>query len=205
MKERILSALENLDSENEDHWTSDGLPLVDMVEALVGDTVTRQMIINAAPNFNKKTHSERVRPDFEPKPETIEEIPPLAAIGDPKQIMEFSEYLSEVATENLKELQTRLLLQLDDYTKARDRCSESCARIKENLSMTESRIAVEIPDTTDIEEIKKFLNSQAEERERKVKQRNEILSNIDVSELDPRSELDKAFARDSKRGMKIPA
>lgn len=53
MDKQILEALLALDPNNEDHWTADGLPKVDIVSNLVGETVTRQQITQAKPGFSK--------------------------------------------------------------------------------------------------------------------------------------------------------
>ena len=49
----IKAALESLDAGNDDHWTSDGLPRVDVVEELVGSDVTRADLKKAAPEFTR--------------------------------------------------------------------------------------------------------------------------------------------------------
>lgn len=53
MNKQILEALLALDPDNEDHWTADGLPKVDIISNLVGETVTRQQITQAKPGFSK--------------------------------------------------------------------------------------------------------------------------------------------------------
>ena len=47
----ILEALKKLDPANASHWTSDGLPKVDIVSSLVSDKVTREDIAEIAPEF----------------------------------------------------------------------------------------------------------------------------------------------------------
>lgn len=55
MKEKILDALSQLDPLDDDHWTSDGAPRMDAIEAIVGDkSITRKDIVNAAPDFNRE-------------------------------------------------------------------------------------------------------------------------------------------------------
>ena len=49
----IRTALESLDHADDDHWTSDGQPRVDVVMDIVGAPVTRKEIINAAPDFQR--------------------------------------------------------------------------------------------------------------------------------------------------------
>lgn len=54
MNDKILSALLQLDTNNDDHWTSDGLPRMDAVEAILGDKgITRQQVTAAKPGFSR--------------------------------------------------------------------------------------------------------------------------------------------------------
>lgn len=50
----IAKALELLDLEEDAHWTSGGLPLVDAVSAIMDKPVTRQEITDAAPEFTRE-------------------------------------------------------------------------------------------------------------------------------------------------------
>ena len=52
----IQTALELLDPANDEHWTADGLPRVDVVAELLGDSnVKRSDITDAAPNFTRES------------------------------------------------------------------------------------------------------------------------------------------------------
>ncbi len=57
-KEQILEALQTLDTENDEHWTNQGLPAV---AALGIDDLKRKDITEAAPHFTREN------PAFEPK------------------------------------------------------------------------------------------------------------------------------------------
>lgn len=52
---QIIEALEMLDPENDAHWTSEGLPLVEVVSAVLARPVKRQEITAAAPTFSRVT------------------------------------------------------------------------------------------------------------------------------------------------------
>lgn len=49
----ISDALDELDIDNDEHWTSDGLPRLDAVEDYLGRKVTRKEVKAAAPHFTK--------------------------------------------------------------------------------------------------------------------------------------------------------
>ncbi len=51
--EDILEAVKGLSPANDEHWTTDGLPRLDAVENMLGASVTRKQLTNAAPDFNR--------------------------------------------------------------------------------------------------------------------------------------------------------
>lgn len=53
MKQKIVDALKKLDPNNDNQWTQDGQPKLDALKFLVGDTVTREQVQEAAPDFNR--------------------------------------------------------------------------------------------------------------------------------------------------------
>lgn len=55
--EKIKAALAQLDPLDDDQWTADGAPKVETVSGLVGESVKRQDIVNAAPDFNREKAS----------------------------------------------------------------------------------------------------------------------------------------------------
>lgn len=52
----IVEALHTLDPKLATHWTGEGLPRIDVVSGIVGQTLTRKDISAAAPDFNRDTH-----------------------------------------------------------------------------------------------------------------------------------------------------
>lgn len=54
MNQKILDALGQLDPNNDEHWTADGLPRMDVIEGIVGDkAITRQQVTQAKPGFSR--------------------------------------------------------------------------------------------------------------------------------------------------------
>lgn len=55
----ITQALSQLDPADNAHWTADGMPRMDVVEKLVGDSsITRKNVTDAAPDFTRDTATE---------------------------------------------------------------------------------------------------------------------------------------------------
>jgi len=76
MQTRIREALAKLDTANEGHWTSEGMPRLDVMKDLVGQAVSRADITSAAKSFTRKT----------PNLET--EAPELTGNGDSADVQE---------------------------------------------------------------------------------------------------------------------
>lgn len=55
---KLEEALRSLDHTNDDHWTSDGLPRVDVVVSMTHQGVTRKTITDIAPDFNREAWAE---------------------------------------------------------------------------------------------------------------------------------------------------
>ena len=65
MNDKIREALSKLDVANEDHWTAEGLPRLDVMKDLVGTPVSRSDITAAAKGFTRKTPNLEIeKPEF---------------------------------------------------------------------------------------------------------------------------------------------
>jgi hypothetical protein len=59
MSNKILDAVRQLDTKNDNHWTADGLPRIETVKMLAGDSsLTRESLEKSAPGFNRTNASE---------------------------------------------------------------------------------------------------------------------------------------------------
>lgn len=64
----IVEALGTLDPANDEQWTADGLPRMDVIEELVGDkSITRADVTNAAPDFTRETAAAASEPNTDPE------------------------------------------------------------------------------------------------------------------------------------------
>jgi hypothetical protein len=72
----LLATLSQLDPLNDDHWTANGDPRIDAVEAIVGVKVTRAEIVGAAPDFDrtKAANPETLIMNQEKEPEQANSI-----------------------------------------------------------------------------------------------------------------------------------
>lgn len=71
----IKEALEKLDHQNDDHWTSGGSPKVSAVQELAGDlTITRKQIVAADPNLTRIDITENKGETKEEEKEEVVEL-----------------------------------------------------------------------------------------------------------------------------------
>lgn len=81
----IATALTKLDPKNDDHWTSDGAPLVGAVSDLVGRPVTRKEIVDAAPQLTRESVAAAGAPDAQKREGDSEGETGLSAGPDDSQ------------------------------------------------------------------------------------------------------------------------
>lgn len=205
----IKEALGQLDTLNDEQWTSEGMPKVDVVSTLVGSTVTRQQIIDAAPKFSRQNTDL----DAEEEGAEEEEVQPVEINEDlivdflkaePKTVQDFLEFLKDVPVEQLLELEEGLREQQSQLNKSRTMLEEFDGRVRQALSFTKARIKRDVPDMSDAEANRAYLRSQAEARAEKAAISQALLKGVDVSALDPRAPIDRAFARKTGRGGQRP-
>lgn len=68
MTNKIYDAVRQLDINNDNHWTTDGLPRLDTVKMLAGDpTLTREKVEESVPGFKRTTAEAYVLPDDAPR------------------------------------------------------------------------------------------------------------------------------------------
>lgn len=84
MEEAIREALDLLDTENDDHWTSQGLPKVDVIREIAEDpSITRSQIESACPGFCRSVESQTVDMQAEaPAVDSIEDNTGTVEVGD---------------------------------------------------------------------------------------------------------------------------
>ncbi len=106
----IQEALELLDASDDQHWTEDGMPRVDVVSSLVGKSVSREEITSIAPKFTRNKPILGAD-DTDDTPKVIEPVAPLAVSRDDynAQIAAKSDEIT-VANATLNEHKRRLQL-----------------------------------------------------------------------------------------------
>lgn len=71
MSERLHQILRQLDPDNDAQWTSQGLPRLEAVEELMGESVTRKQLTEVDPEFTRESHAASLRAPEQP-PEALD-------------------------------------------------------------------------------------------------------------------------------------
>jgi hypothetical protein len=82
-KEAVLKALQTLDATNDEHWTSDGLPLLDNLKQASGiASLTRAEVTAALPGFSRATVGLLNREEVvvETSPDAVEVVEVIAEV-----------------------------------------------------------------------------------------------------------------------------
>jgi hypothetical protein len=148
----IREALSQLDTLDDDLWTSEGYPKIDAVKELLGRSVTRQEIVEAAPQFSR---SNPIVEEEKLDEEASEDQPKVVFSDDPDLISNFSQkepidvnsflgFLNTVPTDQLEELKSVLDKQKQGVRDSRSKLDEYELRINGALTMTKARIKREI-------------------------------------------------------------
>lgn len=201
----IREALSNLDPFNDDQWTDEGAPLVDVLKELLGRPVTRQEITDAAPHFTRENFVFE-EPAVVEEPVSTFDASILVDFADkePMDVNSFLGFLQTVPKEGLLYLQEIIRKQQADVAAARKKLDDQEFKIRGALVYTKARITREIPDISDAEANRRYIAKQQELRAAKHAATHALLKGVDLKALDPRSPIDRAMARKNTRGTQRP-
>lgn len=213
---KILEALAQLDTLDDDQWTQDGAPKVDVVSELVGMIVTRSEIISAAPKFTRDNPVTDLEPEQNQEPPVQE---PDASV-DTSVIESFlgkepilpehfaQEVLSKLpSTDQLPLVENMLIDQLSQIEVRQRELDEFHRRVKMDLALTRTWIKKLIPDMSNQQAIQAYIAHSNQQRAAKAQQIKEALGGLkpaDIAKLDPRAAIDRAFSRKTGRGGARP-
>lgn len=206
MSQAILQALAQLDTTNEDHWTSDGLPRMDAVMQLAGTTsLTRDQVTLAAPRFTRSSPELPNAQPAQPVPEPAPEVEPVSVAPESP---------ASVETPALAEEPDALSLLLAERQKATEELEKanqavwSAQRVakqaQENLDRVILKIDKERPVSDNQLAIQEYLKRQNEIRlQRHAAHVAAVNSGLDLARLG-RAPIDAAMSRRNGRGTQRP-
>lgn len=190
----IKEALKKLDHKNDGDWTGDGLPLVEGISLLVGREVERKEITDADPLFSRSVASAAMTmelPEEEKQEPKQEQKKPSE-----KDILENDKAILE---KRIEKCDDEIIEQTRNIQQAKNKIDEV---IVTQIKFQEELNALKVNDDNPIQV---YLKRQNEIRLEKSKRRAIVLSKIDPSDLNAKSQLDLAMNNRPKRGGKRPS
>jgi hypothetical protein len=189
----LREALSQLDPENDDHWTSNGDPLIDVVTAKMGTKVTREEIVNSAPKFSR---SNFVIPEMPSAPEPTKSDDVYDVPGESEPITD-----EHLALRNRSKALNAESGQLRDQIEG---CKKRQGEIQNEMIVLEQKLAGYQTHQTNQQSIQAYIKSQNKIRIERAMARQELLKRVDPNALAGSAPIDQAFARKTKRGMQRP-
>lgn len=163
----IKDALIQLDTANDEHWTSEGLPVIEVVKELLGRAVTRAEITSAAKGFTRKNPS-FVPPEVVSKPEPLkgnENVdtespnPQMEAPGKPQVEVELETATKSALLDNEQQILAEYNLAVQNFNEAKRRLDKAMD--------AKDKLVLELEETNKrdpAEDIKRYQASQARQR-----------------------------------------
>lgn len=231
LQEALLS-LEPLDG---DQWTADGAPLLEVLKTLTGIAVSRQEVLSAAPDFNRKSAEKpedllmnsKDKDDEEPK--EVEEADSPTAEEDVEDLPESSEQSEESvysvdttsmsAHDLIKLLQSTPESQLKDFREAVHETHKEVVRAKQDadkamvhskrlLDITKNFVKTVVPEQTNAENIRAYLDQSQATRLERVQRSRSALKGLSPEDFNSKSPLDMAMghrrAKNTARPNRMP-
>lgn len=170
-----IEALESLDSENDAHWISNGLPKVEVVRQLTGiDEITRSMIDQVAPDYTR-TNRFSLRDDAPEEPgddaavpdtvETTEQTPDKDPKEDPEEDPEAREVGRHEAAEALKNDIAAAQARMLDIGEEQAALAEEMGNLEAQVRVMQITCDQLVPPLTHHQVVKQYQEAQIRQRQ----------------------------------------
>lgn len=173
MTQNILTALAQLDSSNDEHWTTSGLPAMAIMQALAGAEVTRAQVNAVAPNYTR-SHRFAGADEVAHLESSLVEMPP-ATSEEPAVVAPARERLKAMRAER------------SGLSSEIGRAQERLARLDEEIDRLATEVAKATPEMTPAERYRQVAQRSTEERRKRVEEARAIAG------FSPRSRLDQVL------------
>ncbi len=203
---KIIDALLKLDPNNDDHWTADGLPRMEVVEEFAKKKGIKRAEVTAAdPEFNREVAASKVvegdstAEDIGSEADSPEEPASAVEASSEPSAADLDEVFQE-----LKADAEGLQAQVNQLNKEMGEAAKLRGELELSLQGVQAKMNEMYPNSSDASAIKEFITSQTKQREKKVALRRSVLKHIDPTSLNATSPLDAALARKGSRGGARP-
>ncbi|MCI0391686.1 MAG: hypothetical protein MOB07_23320 [Acidobacteria bacterium] len=217
MNQAIIDALHQLDPNNDEHWTSKGLPQTSVVATLSGVlTLTRAELLDTAPYFNR-TEARRLASDAD-EPQPAQPSPPLSETEPEALLTGASGSLAEdpfapdiptlaearaMQRAALKESIDKELAEVTEQIGLLRRREHELIQERDRLIIEDTR---EEGPHANQKAIMSWIDGQNAQRQRRAERQQELVNKgVDPSELaGHRAPIDSSMARSSGFGHARP-
>lgn len=232
MSAKIIAALQQLDTKNDAHWTSDGLPRLETVRLFAGDhSVSREMLHDIAPGFSRahptlpaaETQAagaadagEGVQGTSDPviaapaaaQPAATAEGGDDAAAGQQGPGEQPSDIEAEPQTSAAQDALEAARARLDDASAAKAKADQDHQKAVAELDAAIDASVRAGAQETLAQQVRSYHQRQLEELQRRAAIRSQLnAAGLNLSELAKMargSALDQAMARKNTRGTQRP-
>jgi chromosome segregation ATPase len=201
----IVEALEQMDLADDSLWTNDGLPLVHVVQKMVGHEVTRQDITDAKPNFNRGVATDTIEQDptvsVDAATDKVEE--PIATAAVAEKPIATEKPISE--DERLAQEMQSIDDEINELVAERDILTKEIDAFNKRRDTLQGRLHVAHSPKADLEARLVYIKRQQEIRVERARRGQQFLATgLRKSDIDPRAPIDSAMARKTRRGTQRP-
>lgn len=214
----IIEALTALKSDNDEHWTNNGLPRVDVLKEMTGvDGLTRSVIDEAAPDYTRENRFDLVAGDEQnqtpppsvtpgPPVQTTDPSPPEQPTSDPVE--------TEAPVESEESLNAKIAemrAERDELSQERARLDTAVKKIDDEIFLVEKARQALYPPVPQAVAVQRYNQSQQEQRIAASKRRQAAVEAFGEDVVDPNggiSVIDRrraARGRHERRASSIPS
>lgn len=231
----LQEALLSLDPLDDDQWTENGAPLLEVLKTLTGVAISRQEVVSIAPDFNRKSAEKpegllmnsKDKDDEEPEKaeepdsptteEVVEELPETPEQSE--EPVHSVDTTSMSAHDLIKLLQSTPENQLKAFRGAVHETHKGVVRAKQDadkamvhskrlLDITKNFVKTVVPEQTNAENIRAYLNQSQATRMERVKRTRLALKGLSPEDFNSKSPLDMAMghrrAKNTARPNRMP-
>ena len=189
----IKQALQKLDFENDEHWTSDGLPMISALKEITGTELTRQQITQADPEFNRQSLvNQGYEEDADTSSDAVEEESQSEEVKENPEI--------EILALEISNLEEKIKVDKESIKTFQD----GIVAKQKSLAIAKGKFSVLCPKKTNTQSIQSYLKQENKNRMIRHEERKKVLGNLNPKDFTAMSPIDAALARRRTRGSQRP-
>lgn len=216
----LKEALGLLDTMEDEHWTGNGDVRLDVLKEMLGRNVSRQEVLDVAPQFSRSNPVIEVPDPDQPKEEGNAEeeglregseevtgvLEEFTSMDRPPTKAEIDDMIGRASDDELTILMDMMDDQLAGLQETADKAKDLYSQVKKVRAYVKVATKERIQDVSNMEAIQEYIKASNVARGGRHAEAMKIQEMVgkDLSKLDPRSMIDRAMARKNTRGANRP-